>query len=598
MSYTCRLYISSGFNSINIPDSPALLETIAHIDCAALQILQNRDLRYIDIKVASYEQIKDADYCKIDTWYYFIDGIQMLNADTARISLYADYLTSAGGPASLHFLDGITRRVHVSTDSYGEWTEDDPLLAPARPLELVTESVGSGNVYITLIKSTLDLSAMGETGRSHEGLTYTDAVTQEEVTVPTTIVNADDTDYYLDDGTAQGQNIGGEAHTALFNAIRTRVRNGIQEAGDLGINGSITAQVVMPLGYVTVTEDTTNHIGFIQSIKGANRLQQLTTPYEYAQVGNKKILYSSFTPFGILSSSGAKCEYRAEQIYESGQTYPRVRIIGDPRTDGKPYFRYNSLNGDDSLQGFFNSAVEGTPWKQVPLVYEGAQGQILAQLSHNQRMGDLAFNTDYATADLEYNRSQAIWGAAGSAIGNIISGGVQGFSSGSDTGKVGAIVSTVVNAVGGVVGMNNLDEAYSRKFDSILAKYEHDRRNEFQQYKVASTVYSPVVQFPYSADLYRDLYNNGCIAYRYKYSQFDLTRLDKILNMYGYKVTKALEASDFTSRTKFNYVESGVSVGKLPRWWAEGVAMQLAAGVRVWHVKPDHTHYSNNPIAS
>ena len=64
--------------------------------------------------------------------------------------------------------------------------------------------------------------------------------------------------------------------------------------------------------------------------------------------------------------------------------------------------------------------------------------------------------------------------------------------------------------------------------------------------------------------------------------------------MYGYRYTKFVEASDFSTRAKFNYVQaSGVSVTGLPKWFADGVAEQLMGGVRVWHVLPDVSAYTD-----
>jgi len=591
MSYTCRLYLNTGFNTLNIPDSPALLDTFTHIDLQPLQILQNRGLPYIDLKVASYDSIKNADYCRVEDWYYFVDGINMLTTDVVRVGLIPDYLTSAGGPAALHILDGITSRVHVASDSYGEWVEEDPYMSPSSPLELVTSKQGAGPVCITVVKSTLDLETMGDGSTTHEGITYEDAVTGKSVTVPSTVINNDETDYELyQDTPLQNVPIAGESHTKLFNVQYTHIREGLQAANDLGINGSVTAQVVMPLGYVTPDYNGNTH-GVISKMVGSNVVQTISIPYEYANVKNKKLMYSSYTPYGIVCAGGAKCEYAPYQIFETGETNPHLRYVGDPRTDGKPYFRFKTLNGDDTLEGFFNSAVEGMPWKQVPLVYEGATGQALTQLEHNQNMKRIAFELDATTGDIALNKAQAIWGSASNALSNIASPLLSGNLALAAGAGIGSAASFGF-------GAHQLEQAYGRQYDLAFARYELDRREEFQRYRVATRVYKPTVQFPFSADLFRDVYGNGCIVYRYKYSQLDLARIDKILTMYGYKATKNVEASDFTNRQKFNYIEAGITVGKLPRWWCDGISAQISSGVRIWHVKPDNSHYSDNPIAT
>ena len=65
--------------------------------------------------------------------------------------------------------------------------------------------------------------------------------------------------------------------------------------------------------------------------------------------------------------------------------------------------------------------------------------------------------------------------------------------------------------------------------------------------------------------------------------------------MYGYKDTKPLEASDFTNRSKFNYVQANsVTIGgTAPKWIREAAKEQISNGVRVWHQLPDVTAYSN-----
>ena len=224
MSYTCRLFLNTGFNSVNIPYSPSLVENALHIDPPALQILQDGGaLTHIDVKVTGFSQVENVDYAKVGKYYYFVDGgeIVMLNADTARIPLYMDFLTSLGGVAaivsgSIKILDGITSRVHVSDDAYGKWCEVDPYMAPAKPLKIQKELLSGSDNYACVVKSTLDLSAMG-TATGKVGTTYEDAVTGETVTVPATIENTGDTDYAINTSPSETA-LMGESRTRLFSA--------------------------------------------------------------------------------------------------------------------------------------------------------------------------------------------------------------------------------------------------------------------------------------------------------------------------------------------------------------------------------------------
>jgi hypothetical protein len=66
--------------------------------------------------------------------------------------------------------------------------------------------------------------------------------------------------------------------------------------------------------------------------------------------------------------------------------------------------------------------------------------------------------------------------------------------------------------------------------------------------------------------------------------------------MYGYKHTVPIETSLLTNRVKFNYIQArGVSIGnkELPKWMRDGVALQFASGVRIWHQLPDISAYTD-----
>ena len=83
--YTCRVYKNTGFNSVNIPDSPALLDSFAidgitpnfqYQDLPVLDLNQERFLPYVKVR-CSWSDIKDADFCRIGDFFYAIDGMFM-----------------------------------------------------------------------------------------------------------------------------------------------------------------------------------------------------------------------------------------------------------------------------------------------------------------------------------------------------------------------------------------------------------------------------------------------------------------------------------------------------------------------------------------
>lgn len=601
MSYTCRVYSNSGFNAVNIPDSPALLDNLAFVDYPALEILQDRNLPYIDIKVSGYAAIKNADYARVNDWFYFVEDIIMLSLDTARLNLIPDFITSAGGISVLQILDGITSRVHVGSDNYGEWTEPDPYMAPATKLSQVMQNVNGSGSSSVVVKTSLNLSAMGDPTATKSGVTYADSTTGETVTVPKTIVNdgSDDTTYAV---SGQGvSSLPSESATKLFSVNNANVKKGLAEVNDLGINGAISAQVALPNQFVTLAVEQD---GRVSSAVGKDYSQTLNLPFEYSGATNKKIDYSAYTPFGIMSASGDHAEFDPVDIYTSGSVNAVLRVISDPRTDGKPYFRFRYFKGDDSFSGFFINAVEGIPWKETPLVYEGASGKALTQLAYNQNRTKIALDMQQRATEAETaikvkeGLGLVTAGTAGLAIGV----GISALSGGA---VPAALLSPGAIATGGAaigsignMALKGFDEWTGRAaLNRAFEKYNLEKKLELQNYMVQTQVYEPVVQFPFSADLFNDLYINPCLCYRYEYTPWDVARIDKILTMYGYRVTKPLENSDFSNRQYFNYVESSISVGgNIPRWLANGISLQIANGVRVWHVLPNRSYYTNNPI--
>lgn len=553
MSYTCILFKNTGFNAVNIPDSPALLNSVGSpLTVPALDIVQERFLSSIRVK-ATWAQAQDVDYCKVGDFFYMVDSIRMLNGDVAELSLIPDFITSAGGPGNLIYVDGLTERVHVSNDSYGKYKEYDELMAPAEPLQLKKFTVVPSASFSDLIESTVELVT---TGSSQTALTYTDSVSGETVTVPQNVPLTAPTDWSVGGSSVVG-------FTGVFDGGNATVKEGVQRARSLGAESAIISHYKLPTTYGTPT----GTLGWYGQIDGADRDQAITLPFSYGTYtpSNLKVLYSDFTKYGLLSVAGNKVEFDPADIYDGG-TSPTLRIVSDPRPDGKPYFRYKTYLGDNSLDMFFTNSVAGANWEQVPLLYTEKSGGAVSRLEFEASQAvDLKQAYQNATSE--------IFGGLGSGVGRGVAGG-----------GLGAIAGGVAGVITG--GMSAIQMARA---------YEDRAKMETLKYATSNLIVRPDLQFPYNADTLRDSLGNGVVCYRYCYSENDLRRVDKILTMYGYKHCKPVEASDFTGRTGFNYVKAhGVEVtanGILPRWWCEGIAYQLNAGTRVWHVAPTPTLY-------
>ena len=601
-TYGCRLYQNTGFNAVNIPDSPALLEQCAHFDVSALSIMQNRFLKSVRVR-ATWQQVKDCDYIRIDNDYYFITGMNMLATDCCELSVLYDFITSAGGVTGFSILDGITSRVHVpvSDDTFGKYTENDPLTLPAQPLEIQLARFSPSTNAHTYVEATVNL-AKCSVAADAEKYTYIAGEEEDSVVVPE-VVNLDNFTQYSLSGLNESVN----PHTMLYDLNNTDTASGADlsnqaaiEAGKarvraLGIEqGAIVNQVQIPLVYAECLsgDSTTSMYGHnspdgdktttnrsINKFTGKKGDVSSGINYEYTGAVNNRVNYGEYTKYGLISCSGESCEFKAEDIKDpQNATSPRLKYMADPHTDGKPYFRWRWVNGDASDIGFFRNAITGLQWKQVPLYFRDPSGTAINTMKYqnSRNIGDVE-------KENRYNLRKA------NAADMIMSGAGSGFASGRDTagGVVAAIGGTFdagFKALNTLVPMQRADDLY----------YAAQKQSEMADYLVQNTVAAPTINFPFNSELLRDFYGNGCLMYRYKYTSADINRIDKMLTMYGYKFTKALETSDFTNRPYFNYVEcANVTVTGHAKWMNDGIGMMLSNGVRIWHTLPNPAIYTS-----
>ena len=568
MSYSVTVYKNTGFNANNIPDSPTLLESCPKLTgLPTLEILQDSGLSEIFLS-ASLSQIEGADYVRVGSWYYIVDGMpKMTSPDVVRLGLIPDFVTSAGGAGSLNYTDGVTERVCVPTsdDTFGKYTEDDPLTAPSQTLDLATYlvSYGSSVTDQTFIESTVDLYA-GATGT--EAVTYEDQASGEVVAVP----------FMPTVGTSTSHKYGGAHGTATY-TVNATTQEGAKRARGLGVESGIVAQYSVPSVFVdsnTTAPDPTT--GFIPRMDGAEgEYQTSNLPWEQGSVKNRRALYGEYVKYGILTMGGNKGEFRAEDIYESGTTSPSVKFKADIKSDGCPYWRFKSFLGDTSDVGFWRNCLTGAPWEQVPLVYSQKSGNILDRQEFN--------------ASREVAKSQRGREITSDIYGGIMKVGSNAMQGAGIAGTVGAVTGAIKGAV----------ETGFSMYDHYKNYHEQGMLNTLAYGQ--SQVVAPELTFPFNSDIMRDALYNTCIVYRYYYKTDDLARIDKLLTMYGYRFTKPLEKTDFTNRPKFNYVKTQGGVGstsntsgRLPKWWNDGISAQLSAGVRVWHILPTVSAYSDN----
>lgn len=174
---TVTAYINTGFSGINVPDSPAILESNAIkkqlnvINCLPLSGQVN-----VSIRVKDYAELHATDYIKMEfsgdntTYWAKVNGYVYLSSDTVEISLTMDYWLTLGGIDNVSSISGMTQRVHVAKadDTLFAFTEPDEMINPAKPLKTVCDpNINASNIHTgsnddaTVLLSTMDLYAIG-----------------------------------------------------------------------------------------------------------------------------------------------------------------------------------------------------------------------------------------------------------------------------------------------------------------------------------------------------------------------------------------------------------------------------------------------------
>ena len=626
MVYNVTLYKNTGFNTINIPDSPSVLSLAQSVVVSGIDILQDVTDK---IRVrATWADVQDVDFAKVGDYYYSIPtgGITMLSVDVAEINLVMSFLLSCGGIASLDILDGIAERAHVSTDAFGEWAAEDPLLAPSQPLQLSVEVIPitqQGNEDSTVfVESTVNLPAMGLICAS----SVFENVTEQEVTVPAVVEKKGSRTKYFLDGKR-----GADTETILYGSNSTTNR-GIEQCRALGLESVVLAKFAIPNIFFAITAgaceislnpgtyadawifnatvidqtdnpnvletshytrvsvpadlapdhtQTTNFsIPFVDEITGQNvTITPSNLVFEYAGgYQNKRILYGSNNRMGMLTTAGNRLESNPEELTGGSLSVARILAKADCHPEGAPYYRFEYMNGSTGNDSFWLNAVKGLQWKKLPILWQGKSGSALDRIDfQNER-----YLADYSEGEKPVN-------AALGAIGGLF-GGYQI--------KTGSLASN------GIFEITKNDSAIK---ESVLG-YRNwltgrdtaravEREQEAQQFEISQRVVSPVVNVTYDCEAFRDYYGECIVSYRYRPTPTDLSRMDKILTMYGYKLGVPLEKSHFTNRQYFNYVRANATfTGFFPRWILDGVSSEISGGVRIWHVLPNATYYTNNPI--
>ena len=616
-----RLYYNTGFTFPNLPDSEALLNTFEYRDFPTINTLIGRVLDSITIS-ATYDDIQGADYLRIihglETTFYTISGAPVPYGSTCwTLNITIDPLMSIGGINGITaFTDGITDRHHVpkSLDTFGAYTEEDPLIAPSKPLVydgvLLFEKTG---VTYTICEATTDLVALGDTSITPHALVYFDNGIQgnSEAVVPELpSLGAHETRVTAVSPLQDGAVITTTTpETCYFfvkkidesdnpnNQYNNKVKKGIDRARSLGVEAAIISQYNIDALYA-FTDTNANVNGYITTLSGKAITRDVSNdlPIEYGVANNMRIFCGINNACGLVSiGSGEQVEFVPEDVVNADGTLS-VRVVADPRSKGKPLFRFRTFKGD--TDNFYMNCIRGAEWQNAPLKYEGASGsEIIATQYHQTR------NIAETNLQTEAYKTGGMLKNAGANLGVGIAQFFRSFGHGIEDDinqATRGISKSPYDPQYGAIQQERQRQAYFERANTpvnkLLMEFDQQKAKDALQFGISTNIVAPVISFPRS-NMLRDFVGNAVYAYKYKLSGSDFQKIDKILSAYGYRDTAIMETSFLNNRSKFNYVKAnGVSVQTVldtPKWLREAVSAMFQSGVRIWHVAPNTAYYTN-----
>lgn len=569
-------YSGNNFDVNNIPLSVSVLEQSSSVHALeVINCLPFSGKSQVTVTVKVWATINSTSYLKFTfsdglDWYGIMQDFTYVSMDTVRVNCLIDYWLTMGGIDNIRSISGLTTRHLCVDDTFGRYCMTDELISPSEPLELV-----SGGSYFNLgttgdnqivVESTIDLYALGAD-------TYNTNITfnsdgNGSCSVPIVPqLGQTWTNIFVTkpDNTKYGYTL---PCVQYFDGSNTQVQKGMTRARSLGIESAILSQFILPKTLFTITISSTS--GVIMDITSKYSTQTTTLNYEYATVNNKRVLYGNHNQYVIASlASGNEGRFSPEDIYTTGASAPTLFCMSDGRSGQSPFYRFTTLNKNTSE--WYLNTVQGLAWQNAPIRYNGTSGDLLTnQINDNKRVLE----------NVEYNR--AMGEKALESYVNAASG-ISAFDPGTWAGAgVKAAAATANMIYEGTVKYND---------------FQNQRANEKAQFDINLNVVAPQIKFPRSNTI-RDLVGNGVFVYRYKYTANDISKIDKLLTMYGYKDIKPTEISDFNNGKYFNYVEASnvkISVNiALQRRVIEGAGEQISAGVRLWKVNPEDAYYSMN----
>ena len=648
-----RLYKSTGFNLVNVPDDPSLLEQKPHKNFGVIDCLQRYFLSYITIR-AFEDDVILGDFLKLyddenenNYAYYVVNGYTMTSGDTVQLNVAMEPLLTCGGIDNITIVDGIVTRHHLGENEPLP-TEKDPLLIPKRIYVDAVASCGNGIVrnsanteyqYKLIIRSTLDPAA----------LTWIANQPVENVLRPVVDLEAS--------YDAQTQTIDGYKGLFVSSPILD-IQSDPDECTRIGF-GKEHEGGVHQIDPTIDLSDGTFYIQVGDSV-GDLDLETLTKALiKLAEYGREDVILdayyvpqrllderATYASMGGIATLYGKLREGAEYVECEDAAYkilPDIGSFGPSEVHNwnayfGDHFAYTFFSPDNNqsitinTEEFFKNGMaydEGEP--TFPEVLESCDFRPNGNMSFNiitER--PIAFGLDPVPAT-PYNISTDSWDTAALNISAVASGAIKTknyamSSANKDKAVEMDIQNQIENKRRGLRAINPFNQisaginqyyndtslsTQNRFANDLMTKISAEGGNEYAKARydrmlareqedleyINSMV--PKVQVVSKAGGSSIMNGQGLIVFRNYIDILDLNRFDKILNKYGCKHTTDFTKDMLINRPLFNYIETqGVSIKcpTVPKSVRDELANAFNTGLRIWHVKDVDPNAWNDPV--
>ncbi len=621
---------NTGFSVGNSPSSVNLLMSTPNISDYIVKIepiykLQPFILDTIEIN-KTFNEIQGLDYIIIqslnsvyDRVGYYVTGINMINVNTASVSLLIDSIGTIGIGVNdkYELTTGWTTRRHYTT-------KEDTLFAnvlpesftPSQPTKMKSYEIGYTNGRTNLIASTMNLG-------DRDINIIIDEIQNSKAIIEKPII----------DGTPRATRVTLPENKATGGFTQQVQSLGIYDGSLLGQKTLNKLQAYGLIDCITASYQVPSELlstsskagAFFTTISGTGKGYENTgLVYQIATVKNKKVL-SKASVFTLLSPiSGDSETFEGWEIYNPEHTSsPTFTLMADVTPGGRPYCRptfYRGLKGEGQFS--YYKTVKGAIWNNVPIITNGENAyalnkkleniseehfikekstlenmlindKIINENNHSQTIAGLNIDIAKSQREKEFHKNMrgvyadldSAMANSGNSIFNVagtfaseglskiglknrekldnkyasIKMGVAGYNTTINNNSYKAMNDNLYNTQQNLKRQDNIYNATVNKMEIqnqlSLSRLETNRNREIAEFNNTNMVKPPNYTFAGDSGL-QNFLGNGFVVMQEYLSESDIKRFDDYLTYFGYSVSEPIQTNFFTNRLYYNYISA------------------------------------------